>query len=59
MKNNYAEPTISVKRFLSESIVTESGKDALNKAAEAVTGGSLSINGNDSITVDELVQLRF
>ena len=59
MKKNYTEPSISVRRFSCESIVTVSGNDALQKAAEAVTGGSLSINDNNSITVAELVQLRF
>lgn len=59
MKKNYTEPSISVRRFSYESIVTVSGNDALQKAAEAVTSGSLSINNDNSITVDELVQLRF
>ncbi len=59
MKKNYTEPTISVRKFLHESIVTESGNYALDKAEKAVTGGSLSINGNSSITVDELVKLKF
>lgn len=58
MKKNYTEPTISVRKFLHESIVTESGNHALDQAAQAVIDGSLSINGN-RITVDELVKLKF
>lgn len=59
MKKNYTEPTISVRKFLHESIVTESGNYALDQAAKAVTSGSLSINGNSNITVGELVKLKF
>ena len=58
MKKNYTEPTISVRKFLHESIVTESGNHALDQAAQAVIDGSLSINGN-RITLDELVKLKF
>lgn len=59
MKKNYTEPTISVRKFLHESIVTESGNHALDQAARAVKNGSLSINGKSNITVDELVKLKF
>ncbi|HIT84270.1 MAG TPA: hypothetical protein IAA60_00020 [Candidatus Ornithomonoglobus intestinigallinarum] len=59
MKKNYTEPTISVRKFLHESIVTESGNHALDQAARAVTNGSLSINGKSNIPLDELVKLNF
>ena len=55
MKIKYAVPEMEIKRFSSESIVTQSG---IERVAEQINSGGMTVDGQ-TVDLNALVQIKF